>query len=83
MLKATKLHQLMNITADQLTSIIQESGYSGDSFINTTFRSLGVPEPSDYRFIYDAMFLNEFRELDYTVVCVSYDPATDKITAEY
>ena len=51
MLKANKLHQLMNITADQLTEIIQDSGFAGDSFLNTSFRSLAVPDPSDYRFI--------------------------------
>jgi hypothetical protein len=83
MLKANKLHQLMNITADQLTDIIQDSGFEGDSFLNTSFRSLAVPDPSDYRFIYDAMFLNDVNELDYTVVCVSYNPDTGKITAGY
>ena len=83
MISAAKLHQLMNITADQLTDIIQDSGFEGDSFITTTFRSLAAPEPSDYRFVYDAMFLNEFNELDYTVVFVSYNPETDKMTAGY
>ena len=83
MLKANKLHQLMNITADQLTEIIQDSGFAGDSFLNTSFRSLAVPDPSDYRFIYDAMFLNEFNELDRTLVFVSYDPVTGRITAQY
>ena len=83
MLKANKLHQLMHISADQLTDIIQDSGFTDDSFISTKFRSLAAPEPSDYRFIYDAEFLNEFNELERTLVCVSYDPATDKITAQY
>ena len=83
MIKTAKLHQLMNITADQLTDIIQDSGFESDSFLNTTFRGLAAPEPSDYRFIYDAMFLNDVSELDYTVVCVSYNPETGKITAEY
>jgi hypothetical protein len=83
MLKANKLHQLMSISADQMTDIIQDSGFEGDSFINITFRSLAAPEPEDYRFAYDAMFLNEFNELDYTVVFVSYNPETDKMTAGY
>jgi hypothetical protein len=83
MLKANKLYQLTNITADQLTDIIQDSGYEGDSFINITFRSLAAPEPAEYCFAYDAMFLNEFNELDYTVVFVSYNPETDKMTAGY
>ena len=83
MISATKLYQLMHVNADQLTDIIQDSGFEGDSFITTTFRSLAAPEPSDYRFIYDAMFLNDVSELDYTVVCVSYNPETGKITAEY
>ena len=83
MISAAKLHQLMNVNADQLTDIIQDSGFEGDSFITTTFRSLSAPDPSDYRFIYDAMFLNDVSELDYTVVCVSYNPETSKITAEY
>jgi hypothetical protein len=83
MLKANKLHQLMHITADQMTDIIQDSGFEGDSFINISFRSLAVPDPSDYRFIYDAMFLNDVSELDHTIVCVSYNPETDKMTAGY
>jgi hypothetical protein len=83
MLKANKLHQLMNITADQLTDIIQDSGFEGDSFINISFRGLAAPAPVDYCFSYDAMFLNEFNELDYTVVFVSYNPETDKMTAGY
>ena len=83
MISAAKLYQLMHVNADQLTDIIQDSGFEGDSFITTTFRSLAAPEPSDYRFIYDAMFLNDVSELDYTVVCVSYNPETGKITAEY
>jgi hypothetical protein len=83
MLKANKLHQLMHISADQLTDIIQDSGFEGDSFITITFRSLAAPEPSDYRFIYDAMFLNEFNELEQTIVFVSYNPETDKMTAGY
>ena len=83
MLKANKLYQLTNITADQLTDIIQDSGFEGDSFINITFRGLAAPEPVDYRFAYDAMFLNEFNELDHTIVCVSYNPETDKMTAGY
>ena len=83
MITKDKVLQLMNITADQLTEIIQDSGYEGDSFLNTSFRSMAAPEPSDLRFIYDAMFLNEFNELDYTVVFVSYNPETDKMTAGY
>jgi len=83
MLKVNKLHQLMSITADQMTEIIQDSGYESDSFLNVTFRGLAAPEPVDYRFAYDAMFLNEFNELDHTVVFVSYNPETDKMTAEY
>jgi hypothetical protein len=83
MLKANKLHQLIHISADQLTDIIQDSGFEGDSFINITFRGLAAPEPVDYRFAYDAMFLNEFNELDQTIVFVSYNPETDKITAGY
>ena len=83
MLKANKLHQLMNITADQMTDIIQDSGFEGDSFINISFRGLAAAEPVDYRFTYDAMFLNEFNELDHTIVCVSYNPETDKMTAGY
>jgi hypothetical protein len=83
MLKANKLYQLMHITADQLTDIIQDSGFEGDSFITTTFRSLAAPEPTDYRFIYDAEFLNEFNELERTLVFVSYNPETDKMTAGY
>ena len=83
MLKANKLHQLMHISADQLTDIIQDSGFEGDSFISTKFRSLAAPEPTDYRFIYDAEFLNEFNELEQTIVFVSYNLKTDKITAGY
>jgi hypothetical protein len=83
MISAAKLYQLMHVNADQLTDIIQDSGFEGDSFITTTFRSLAAPEPSDYRFIYDAMFLNDVSELDHTIVCVSYNPETGKITAEY
>ena len=83
MLKVNKLHQLMSITADQMTEIIQDSGYESDSFLNVTFRSLAAPEPVDYRFIYDAMFLNEFNELEQTIVFVSYNPETGKITAGY
>jgi hypothetical protein len=83
MLKVNKLHQLMSITADQMTEIIQDSGYESDSFLNVTFRGLAAPEPVDYRFAYDAMFLNDDNELDYTVVFVSYNPETDKMTAGY
>jgi hypothetical protein len=83
MLKANKLHQLMNITADQLTWIIQDSGFADDGFVSTKFRSLAAPEPTDYCFSYDAEFLNEFNELERTLVFVSYDPVTDKITAQY
>ena len=83
MLKVNKLHQLMSITADQMTEIIQDSGYESDSFLNVTFRGLAVPEPVDYCFAYDAMFLNEFNELEQTIVFVSYNPETDKMTAEY
>jgi hypothetical protein len=83
MLKVNKLHQLMSITADQMTEIIQDSGYESDSFLNVTFRGLAAPEPEDYRFAYDAMFLNDANELDYTVVFVSYNPETDKMTAGY
>jgi hypothetical protein len=83
MIKTAKLHQLMNITADQLTDIIQDSGFESDSFLNTTFRGLAAPKPLDYRFIYDVMFLNDVSELDHTIVCVSYNPETGKITAEY
>ena len=83
MLKANKLHQLMNISADQMTDIIQDSGFEGDSFINISFRGLAAPNSVDYCFSYDAMFLNEFNELDYTVVFVSYNPETDKMTAGY
>lgn len=83
MIKANKLHQLMSITADQLTEIMSDSDYDGDWFLNVTFRGLAAPEPVDYRFAYDAMFLNDDNELDYTVVFVSYNPETDKMTAGY
>ena len=83
MIKTAKLYQLMHVTADQLTEIIQDSGFEGDSFLNTSFRGLAAPESSDYRFIYDAMFLNDANELDYTVVFVSYNPETNKMTAGY
>jgi len=83
MLKVNKLHQLMSITADQMTEIIQDSGYESDSFLNVTFRGLAAPEPVDYCFAYDAMFLNEFNELEQTIVFVSYNPETDKMTAGY
>lgn len=83
MISKDKLNQLMSISADQMTEIIQDSGYESDSFLDVTFRGLAAPEPVDYRFAYDAMFLNEFNELDHTVVFVSYNPETRKITAGY
>ena len=83
MITKDKVLQLMSITADQLTEIIQDSGYEGDVFLNTSFRSMAAPEPSDLRFIYDAMYLNEFNELERTLICVSYNPETDKMTASY
>ena len=83
MISKDKLNQLMSISADQMTEIIQDSGFEGDSFLNVTFRGLAAPEPVDYCFSYDAMFLNEFNELDHTIVFVSYNPETGKITAGY
>lgn len=82
MLKANKLHQLMNISADQLSEILEGPDLEG-TLITTTFRSFAAPEPLDYRFIYDVMYLDESNEIGYTVACVSYNPETDKVTAGY
>ena len=82
MLKANKLHQLMNISADQLSEILQGPDLEGAPIV-IKFRGLAEPEPLEYRFTYDVTFLNEFNKIDHTVACVSYDPVTDKMIAFY
>lgn len=82
MISAAKLHHLSNLNADQLTNIIQDSGYQTDTFITTKFRGMGNPDV-EFRFIYDAMFLNEDGEIDHTVVFVSFNPTSGAMEAGY
>lgn len=93
MLKANKLHQLTNITADQMTELLLDTKHdtSGKAFINTHFDGMQLDADFDIirggnlNFIYQAQYADLHFDggLKFDRVIVAYNFVTDRITADY
>ena len=93
MMKASKLYQLTNITADQMSELLLDSNHdtSGKAFINTHFDGMELDADfspilgGNLNFIYQAQYADLHFDggLKFDRVIVAYNFVTDRITADY
>lgn len=78
MITAARLEILTQLTAEQLTQIIQKSGFKKDRFNDCKF----VGMTNGNQFCYRATYTEDGEEKT-TKVFVNYDSLTNKATADY
>ena len=78
MITAERLAFLSNMSADMLTAAIKQTGYKNDRFQTAAF--LGMTNGGE--FCYATTYVED-GELHKTKVFVKYDPAADRVIADY
>ncbi len=78
MIRAETIQMLMNMDADQLANVLDETGYMGCSFEEVNFQ--GITECGSFR--YNVTYIDE-DEIAAGRVYVTYDHKTNKISADF
>ena len=79
MITADRLAQLTQLSADDINKVMQDSGYSEDTYL--TARFLGLTNSG--QFCYSVQYDYPGEGLQHGKVFLSYDPSTARVLGDY